>query len=262
MDTKDLNTFTDILTELSNVEKLNVDPSMLKFVSPYLDRQSPRMGPIEILRECLGTQSGLRLLDFGCGSAPHRRKIEELGIEYHGVDLASTTGYRGKLEADENITFYEGETLPFSDRSFDVVYSNQVFEHVLDPFSSMKECARVLRLGGKFAGAVSFLEPYHAYQTFSYTPYGFTKVAERAGLLPLRFAANRDVFHILLRKFQAVSRLPHTDSPLDYPGIEDLFMKSFEAMPKLHQASFMLQFCGSFAFLFEKPLENLQTPEN
>src|SRR4029079_273783 len=41
-----------------------------------------------------------------------------------------------------------GEALPFADRSFDIVLSYDVFEHVADLRAVLSECHRVLRPGG------------------------------------------------------------------------------------------------------------------
>jgi SAM-dependent methyltransferase len=241
-----------ILLELSSVARVNVDPSLFKFASTLVDAQHPRRGPVEMLVAAVDAIGPGRLLDFGCGSAPHRLAIERIGCDYTGVDLVETTGHRGDLVADDKIHFYNGGKLPYPDGAFDFVYTNQVFEHVLDPFESMMECSRVLRTDGRFVGAVSFLEPYHAYQTFGYTPYGFSRIAEGSGLVPLCLTANRDVLQILLRKFQAVARLKFTDIPADYPGVEHVFEKAFLNLPSTHRASFMLQFCGSFSFMYRK----------
>lgn len=42
----------------------------------------------------------------------------------------------------------QGETLPFADASFDIVYSANVLEHTNDPLKVLEEAVRVLRPGG------------------------------------------------------------------------------------------------------------------
>ncbi len=51
----------------------------------------------------------------------------------------------------------DGETLPFDDASFDVVYSWGVIHHSLDPPAVAREIHRVLRPGGQILAMV-----YHA----------------------------------------------------------------------------------------------------
>ena len=44
--------------------------------------------------------------------------------------------------------FYDGKTIPFEDKSFDSILSNQVFEHVFNPNDFIKEVNRVTKMGG------------------------------------------------------------------------------------------------------------------
>jgi SAM-dependent methyltransferase len=48
----------------------------------------------------------------------------------------------------EKIVISQGETLPFADASFDIVYSANVIEHTNDPRQVLCESLRVLRPGG------------------------------------------------------------------------------------------------------------------
>jgi len=244
--------FDALLKTISESATVAVDPSMFKFVHEYIDPATPRAAGLWYLEKFVSKKRGQNLLDFGCGSSPHRKFIEKMGYTYLGVDLAKTTGYRGQLESRRDITFYDGDVLPFTDQMFDVVYANQVFEHVVDPFRSMAECSRVLRKGGAFIGAVSFLEPYHAYQTFSYTPYGFTQIAERSGFKLRHIYPDRDVLEILLRKLLIITRNKHSDNFADYPRLSTLFEKAYSKLSEKERISLSLQFCGSFSFHYEK----------
>lgn len=95
------------------------------------------------------------LLDFGCGGADIAAMALERGFDAYGVDT-----YLGVGNSPENLavaekkigprvsTVFPGEPMPFEDGFFDIVVSNQVFEHVDDMFPVAKDIARVLRPGG------------------------------------------------------------------------------------------------------------------
>jgi SAM-dependent methyltransferase len=51
--------------------------------------------------------------------------------------------------------------LSFADESFDILISLDVLEHVPDYKSAFKECARVLRSGGKMMWSVPFIAAHH-----------------------------------------------------------------------------------------------------
>src|SRR6266568_7329497 len=86
-----------------------------------------------------------RILDYGCGSsAPFVGLAAARGVDIYGVDLPchQETGRFRLLDSEGRI--------PFDDQTFDVVVSNQVFEHVPQPRPALAEVSRVLKPGGTF----------------------------------------------------------------------------------------------------------------
>ena len=155
-----------------------IAPTMVGLLELALDA-SPR----DLIDRLVQLRASVELLDFGCGSGPHRGDLTAAGFNWHGVDYAQSDDRAALARSfTDGVTLYDGFTLPFAASTFDVVWACQSFEHVLDAEKSARECARVLRPGGYFAGSVSFLEPSHARSTFCYTPYGFHHLCKRHGL--------------------------------------------------------------------------------
>ncbi|WP_436344030.1 class I SAM-dependent methyltransferase [Natronorubrum sp. FCH18a] len=68
----------------------------------------------------------------------------------------------------------DGQRLPFEDNSFDLVFSEYVFEHLPDPQSALEEIDRVLRPEGSFVVLVP--NPRHYYARIAdITPFWFHK---------------------------------------------------------------------------------------
>lgn len=95
-----------------------------------------------------------RLLDFGCGQG----RLVALGLQRQ-LDIYGVDTYTGNYETwlemlpsevSSRIRVITDGRIPFDDSSFDVVISNQVFEHVADPQPMVAEICRVLRPGGTF----------------------------------------------------------------------------------------------------------------
>jgi O-antigen biosynthesis protein len=74
---------------------------------------------------------------------------EMIGSEYLGHEYTGGTVVKGIRHEDV-------EALSFSNESIDLIVSNDVFEHVPDPFKAFRECARVLTSGGNMIATLPF----------------------------------------------------------------------------------------------------------
>lgn len=97
---------------------------------------------------------GKRVLDFGCGYGGRTVCYAELGARsVTGIEVVPEMVEEARefAKAKEcKIEFYlvPGECMPFADESFDVICSNEVFEHVESLDHCLRECWRVLAPGG------------------------------------------------------------------------------------------------------------------
>jgi SAM-dependent methyltransferase len=107
------------------------------------------------MREVMGFDQfpGAHLLEIGCGMGTDLLQFARGGAIVTGADLTprsvETSRHRFRLY-DQPGTFVlaDGEHLPFTDESFDVVYSNGVLHHTPDTAGAMREVYRILRPGG------------------------------------------------------------------------------------------------------------------
>jgi SAM-dependent methyltransferase len=94
-------------------------------------------------------QQGVRLLEIGAGTGWQAQALSEVGFDVEAVDLPAESAISNHAHAREwPILDYDGRHLPFADCSFDVVYSSNVLEHVVDLDTLMAEMRRVLRPDG------------------------------------------------------------------------------------------------------------------
>jgi SAM-dependent methyltransferase len=110
----------------------------------------------EALARKLGIESGLNVLDVGCGDGTTAVPAAKLGAEVLGVDIARNLveagNRRARQEELKNLRFQEGDVSDLAglqDNSFDLVVSIFGAMFAPKPFDVAKEMVRVTRAGGR-----------------------------------------------------------------------------------------------------------------
>jgi ubiquinone/menaquinone biosynthesis C-methylase UbiE len=110
----------------------------------------------ELVREQIGSVTGLRILEVACGRGGFVRELSRSGADVTGCDFslaALRVGWE-KLRALGNgnsaaLIQGDAQALPFADESFDLVVSCETIEHVPDVRKALREMWRVARPGAK-----------------------------------------------------------------------------------------------------------------
>lgn len=96
-----------------------------------------------------------KILDVGCGGGILSESLAKAGAQVTGIDLAEKALQVARLHALEseltiNYQSISVETLADQQgESFDAITCMEMLEHVPDPQSIIKSCARLLKPGGK-----------------------------------------------------------------------------------------------------------------
>ena len=97
------------------------------------------------------------ILSVSCGAGAYEKLLFE---NYQGIKIVATDVVDCFVKKEDRDFFqatgrwsfvkvYPEKELPFPDNTFDVVYHNDVLEHVEKPFAFLKDQFRVLKPGGK-----------------------------------------------------------------------------------------------------------------
>lgn len=103
--------------------------------------------------EWLGSISGKRILDIGCGLGGKTAVYCEAGADVTGIDIDpehTEVAFRYARSKGLDIGFVMGDAarLPFSPGTFDMVIANDSMEHFPDPEAALREMARVVGVEG------------------------------------------------------------------------------------------------------------------
>ncbi|SHE95802.1 Methyltransferase domain-containing protein [Microbulbifer donghaiensis] len=93
---------------------------------------------MEMILSRLGPLS--KALDFGCGDGWFSKRVTEAGF---AGELVSLDVKRRHTQYVEPLIYDGGRGLPFSDRSFDLVFSVDVLHHCDSPLDYLAELSRV-----------------------------------------------------------------------------------------------------------------------
>ncbi len=133
------------------------EPGRFRFTdAEYLDH-APWIRPA---MNRLGDVTGKRVLDMGCGHGMAAVVLARRGANVTACDLSPgyVTEARQRAAANEAIIDFavaDGQSLPFSDSTFDVIWGHAILHH-LDVPTATREVRRILRPGG----IAIFCEPW------------------------------------------------------------------------------------------------------
>ena len=120
------------------------------------------------------------LLDFGCGSKPYKKffNVEN----YFGVDIIDR-GHPHEQELGAIDVYYDGNRIPFKDKSFDSLFSSEVFEHIFNLEDILEELSRVLKKNGSAFFTVPFVWDEHEipFDYGRYSSFGIKFLIEKHG---------------------------------------------------------------------------------
>lgn len=208
------------------------------------------------LEDILKKDGSIRdVLDLGCGdgnSLDIFRKIRP-DIKWVGLDIEKSPESSSRSRTDGYFVTFDGVHIPFPDDYFDLIYCNQVLEHVRYPAELLKEVRRVLKPLRYFIGSTSHLEPYHSYSLWNYTPFGFCQLIEEANLHVDEIRPGIDGLTLIIRRFlgrpRFFSRWFNNESPFN--RAISLVGKIRRKTPARVNAEKLLV-CGTFCFLVRK----------
>lgn len=89
--------------------------------------------------------AGGSLLEIGAGAGWQAKLLAEQGFQVKAIDIGSS---RYKSQQVWPVLEYNGKSIPFPDRIFDVVFSSNTLEHIPHVATFMDEIRRVLKPDG------------------------------------------------------------------------------------------------------------------
>jgi len=156
---------TSSMTETKSPDSQNVDPAEIAKFSDQAHRwwdMDSEFRPLHLINplrlewlNALCPVAGLKVLDVGCGGGILTDSLARKGAHALGVDLSAKALKIAKLHAMEaqtpNVQYREISAEALADESpasFDAVTCMEMLEHVPDPASVVRACARLVKPGG------------------------------------------------------------------------------------------------------------------
>ena len=237
------------------IKRQDVYQSLEQFIVPSSLKQST---VASWLAEIIPNQNhNLHVLDLGCGEGDSVDMFKRVmpSALWHGVDIESSPEVQRRTRRDISFDTFDGINLPYGDNFFDIIYTNQVLEHVRYPDRLLPHVARTLKPGGLFIGGVSYLEPYHSRSIFNFTPYGLSCVIEGAGLKLLEIRPGIDAFSLITRQILGGPRILDFLFNISPLNVVIGLIGAVTMLPPAMTAFVKLQYCGQFCFLATKVAE-------
>ena len=167
-----------------------------------------------------------KILEMGCGRGEFLNEFTELGMDGFGIDLSNfAKDYCDNAEI--KVVDISKEPVPYSDNSFDVVFSKSFIEHFYYPETVFKEAYRILKPSGILINLTP--EWKYIYKSF-YDDYTHRTPFNKKSL--------EDIHHVV--------------------GFKEVKVQSFKQLPILWSENLIIR--NTFSVMSE--LTRLLVPEN
>ncbi|NIL96741.1 MAG: methyltransferase domain-containing protein, partial [Planctomycetales bacterium] len=103
---------------------------------------------LQMILKAAGSRIKGDVLVDGCGVGMYLERLARHGGRVVGLDIEFRRVQKARRRS-RLVFCAAGETLPLPDRSFDLVLSHEVLEHVEDDRAALEEMVRMLRPGGR-----------------------------------------------------------------------------------------------------------------
>lgn len=125
----------------------DLDKAALRGEPSYVWRAGQRRR-LEMILEAAGERLSGRALVDGCGIGMYLYHLSKSIDDIAGLDIEFSRLQVAKTR-NENVINGAGEALPFPSRTFDLLLSHEVLEHVQNDRAAIEESVRVLKPGGR-----------------------------------------------------------------------------------------------------------------
>jgi SAM-dependent methyltransferase len=162
-----------------------------------------------------------RILDVGCGAGwsmtAVKRDFPAAFIE--GIEPSTANSELAKASGFPVHTFKVGDGNS-TGSTYDLIYSNNVLTHVLDPVAFLSGLKDMITSDGRIAivtvdSTVPSNELLWCDNNYSYLPIHVIRLAEAAGLTPIRFEENPDDITILNKQLVVLGKQGRGDATID-----------------------------------------------
>lgn len=135
--------------EISEKIKKHYDHYPLDFLTKEDEKNIEKIqGPFKQFTERYISKNH-KIANIGCGPGRAEMFLTKYGYDITGVDVSEATLKLAKKRAPKaNYIIGDNSNLPFPDQSFDVVISDGVIHHTVDPKRSFLENMRILKKEG------------------------------------------------------------------------------------------------------------------
>ena len=159
---------------------------------------------IEKMLESIGAaDNGKIALDCGAGTQNKKPFIIKKNYIYESSDFENIFDKKSKVKQTYICSV---ENMPMKDKSYDLIISVQVLEHVKHPFEALIEMQRVLKKDGYLFLSTNFLYPRHGepYDFFRFTMDGLRSIFDEAGFQIISIDSHGGFFAMISQFFHEI----------------------------------------------------------